>query len=185
MFQMFNINFSNMYKKENSAKFMIIGVLLIGFGVLSFINKGIGIKLLSFAFSLLLLFFAYLNLKNINELRRYAPKEEIKPFIGIQCIFLISAILLIVFPTKIQIFISSIFGIYIIYSQIINLIRNKNNPYYRFGTFNLIKVIFGFILIFSPFFLSRFIVSILSLILILIGFSILSVGNKLKNIDIL
>lgn len=180
MFQMFNINFNNMFKKENSTKFILMGVLLLGLGVFSFFNKHIGIKIISMALGMALLFFAYLNLKNINELKRYTPKEEIKPFTNLQIILLISAIVLFLFPEKIQVLISSIAGAYIIFSQLKRIIVNKNNPYYRFGLFNILTLLFGFTLILSPLFLSKFIVSILSILIILIGSYLISIGNRLK-----
>lgn len=180
MFQMFNINFNNMFKKENSTKFILMGVLLLGLGVVSFFNKHIGIKIISIALSMALLFFAYLNLKNINELKRYTPKEEIKPFTNLQIILLISAIVLFLFPEKIQVLISSIAGAYIIFSQLKRIIVNKNNPYYRFGIFNILTLLFGFTLILSPLFLSKFIVSILSILIMLIGSYLISIGNRLK-----
>ena len=39
MFQIFNISF-NIYKKENSTKFIMIGALLLALGVLCFLYKG-------------------------------------------------------------------------------------------------------------------------------------------------
>ncbi|WP_042273026.1 DUF308 domain-containing protein [Faecalimicrobium dakarense] len=180
MFQIFNINFDNMFKKENSTKFVLMGVLLLGLGAFSFFNKHIGIKITSMALSIVLLFFAYLNLKNINELRRYASKEEIRPFTNLQIILLVSAVILFLFPEKIQVLISSIAGAYIIFSQVKRIIINKNNPYYRFGAFNILTLLFGFTLILSPLFLSRFIVSILSILIMLIGSYLISMGNRLK-----
>ncbi|MGX4599303.1 DUF308 domain-containing protein [Faecalimicrobium sp. JNUCC 81] len=180
MFQIFNINFDNMLKKENSTKFILIGVLLLVLGAFSFFNKYLGIKIISMALSIVLLFFAYLNLKNINDLRRYASKEEIRPFTNLQMILLISAVVLFLFPEKIQVLISSTAGAYIIFSQVKRLIVNKNNPYYRFGALNILTILFGFTLILSPLFLSRFIVSILSILIMLIGSYLVSMGNKLK-----
>lgn len=182
MIQFFNINFDNIYKKENYSKFMIMGLALLFLGVFSFFNKYIGIKIISFALSALFIFFAYLNYKNnIVELKRYAPSEEIKPFRVLQFILLVSALVLILFPEKIQIFISLLCGIYIVSKQIINIIQNKNNIYYKFGFFNIISFIFGFTLIVSPLILSKFIVSILSILIIMIGFYLLSVANKIKH----
>jgi uncharacterized membrane protein HdeD (DUF308 family) len=177
---MFNINFDNMFKKENSTKFVLMGVLLFGIGAFSFFNKHIGIKIISMALSIVLLFFAYLNLKNINELRRYATKEEIRPFTNLQIMLLISAFVLFLFPEKIQVLISSIAGAYIIFSQVKRIIVSKNNSYYRFEFFNILTLLFGFTLILSPLFLSRFIVSILSILIMLIGSYLISMGNKLK-----
>lgn len=180
MFSMFNINFNSIYKKENSAKFTVIGILLLALGFISFFYKGIGIKLVSWSLGVVLLFLAYLNLKNINELRRYAPKNEIAPFTRLQFIILFIAILLFIFPQRIQGLISSLFGAYLIINQIIKILKVRNNPYYKFGAVDVFMLLFGFTLVFSPLFLSKFIASMLSLLIILIGSYLLSTGNKLK-----
>lgn len=181
MFSMFNINFDSIYKKENSTKFTIIGILLLALGVVSFFYKGIGIKLVSWSLGVALLFLAYLNLKNINELRRYASKTEISPFTRLQFIILVTAVLLFLFPQRIQGLISSLFGLYFIITQTIKIIKERNNPYHKFGAGNIFMLILGFTLIVSPLFLSNFIASILSLLIILIGAYLVSTGNKLKQ----
>ncbi|HSQ88842.1 hypothetical protein [Romboutsia sp.] len=169
-----------MYKKENSTKLIIMGTLLLALGILSFLYEGIGIKIVSWTLAVVLLFIAYLNLKNINELKRYATKTEIAPFTSIQFILLFCAILLTLFPNKIQGLISSILGIYYIYSQLLRILKSRNNPYYKLGFGSIFKLIFWFVLVLSPFFLSRFIASILSLLIILLGVHLLSTGNRLK-----
>ena len=184
MFSIFNINFNNIYKKENSTKFIIIGFLLLILGVISFLYKGLGIKLVSWSFGIALLFLAYLNLKNINELRRYASKSEISPFTRLQFIILVSAVLLFLFPQRIQGFISSLCGLYLIFTQINKMIKQRSNPYYRFGASNLFLLLIGITLVVSPLFLSNFIASILSVVIILIGSYLLSTGNKLNIIVI-
>lgn len=181
MFQIFNINFDNIYKKENCNKFIIMGVLFLALGTLSFFYKGIGIKIVSWVLAIALLFAAYLNLKNINELRRYAPKNEIAPFIRIQLILLVGALLLIMFPNKIQGIMSSLFGIYLIFSQLSKILKSRNNPYFKLGFWRIFELLFGFVLVFSPFFLSRFIASILSLLIIFLGVYLLSTGNRLRR----
>ena len=180
MFQIFNLNVDSFYKKENSSKFILTGILFLALGILSFLYKGLGVKIVSWTLAIVLLFLAYLNLKNINELKRYAPKNEITPFTRIQFLLLIAVFLLLLFPNKIQGLISSIFGLYFLFSQFMKIIRQKNNPYYRFTIWNLLGLILGFTLVFSPFFLSNFIASILSLLIILLGANLLSTGNKLK-----
>ena len=182
MIQFFNINFDNIYKKENQSKFMIMGLLLLCLGAYSFFNKYVGIKIISFSISMLLIFFSYLNYKNnIVELKRYASNKEIRHFRLLQISLIGGAILLFIFPEKIQIFISSLIGVYIILKQIINIISNKNNPYYKFGFFNIIAFLFGFTLVVSPLILSKFIVSILSILVMLIGSYLISVSNKLRR----
>lgn len=181
MFQIFSFNFDGLNNKNNSTKFLAIGYTLVVLGILSFIYKGIGIKLVSWLLASSLLFVSYLNLKNINELRRYASKEEISPYTRTQAILLVTAGLLFFFPERIQSLVSSLVGIYIIYSQIKKYIVNKNNPYYRFGFGSIIISLIGLTLIFSPLFLSRFIVSFMSLIVVLIGINLVSLGNKFKS----
>lgn len=181
MFRLFNINFDTIYKKENSSKFIYLGALLMALGLFSFLYKGFGIKLVSWTLSIAMLFLAYLNLKNINELSRYASMEEISPYKRIQFVLLSIALLLFLFPQKIQGFISSVFGIYFIYTQLSKYFKGKSNPYYNFGFGDIILLILGFTLIFSPLFFSKFIVSVLSIFIILIGLYLFSTGNKLKN----
>lgn len=181
MFQIFNFNFTSLNKKENASKFTIIGSILLILGVLSFFNKTIGIKLISWALGIILLFIAYLNLKNINELKRYASKEEIAPHQRMQIFLLVGVVLLFLFPQKIQGFISSIFGIYLVTNQLIKIVNSKSNPYYRFGFWNIVEFIIGLTLIVSPLFLSRFIASILSVVIISIGLYLISTGSRLKN----
>ncbi|MGL4913936.1 MAG: DUF308 domain-containing protein [Romboutsia sp.] len=180
MFQIFNLNVDNFYRKENSSKFILMGILFLALGVLAFLYKGLGVKIVSWTLAIALLFLAYLNLKNINELKRYAPKNEIAPFIRIQFLLFIGAFLLFLFPNKIQGLISSVFGLYFLFSQFTKILKGRNNPYYRFSIWNLLGLILGFTLIFSPFFLSNFIASILSLLIILLGANLLSIGNKIK-----
>lgn len=181
MVKFFNINFDNIYKKENQSKFMMMGILLLCLGVYSIFNKYAGIKIVSFSIGILLVFFAYLNYKNnIVELKRYASNEEIKPFKLLQIIFIAGAILLFLYPEGTQVFISTVIGIYIVLTQIINIISNKDNPNYKFGFFNIISFLFGLIIFISPFILSKLIVSILSVTVIIIGSYLISVSNKLR-----
>ncbi|MGL5330761.1 MAG: DUF308 domain-containing protein [Peptostreptococcaceae bacterium] len=180
MFQFFSFNFDGLNNKENSSKFTTIGLILIILGIVSLLYKNLGINLISWLLSLSLLFIAYLNLKNINELARYTPKDELKPHRRNQMILLICAILLFLFPTRIQGFISFICGMYLIVNQLLKITANKNNPYYKFGLSNIVIFFFGITLIVSPLFLSKFISSIMSLIVILIGLNLFSIGNRLK-----
>ncbi|HBF4993346.1 TPA: DUF308 domain-containing protein [Clostridioides difficile] len=181
MYTNFNIDFNNFNKKENAIKFMLMGVLLIILGLLCLTFKTLGIKLISWTFGIALLFFAYLNLKNINELKRYATKEEIKPSINIQWVLIIACILLFVFPQKIQSIFSLFLGFYLIFNQLVALVNSKNNPYSKFTTWNIIKILFGICLILSPLFLSRFIVSIMSFFIILFGLVLFFSGNTARK----
>lgn len=181
MFQFFSFNFDSLNKKENATKFLVIGYLLVVLGFFSFIYKGSAIKFVSLTLAIALLFIAYFNLKNINELRRYASKEEIAPYTRSQTIILIAALLLFLFPVKIQSLISFAGGCIIIYSQLTKIISNNNNSYYRFSFGSILMLILGLTLILSPLFLSRIIVSIFSLIIVLIGFQLISTGNRFKS----
>ena len=154
MFQFFNINLDGLNKKENSTKFITLGLILIVLGALSLLSKGFGIKLVSWILGLSLLFVAYLNLKNINELSRYTPKEELKPYKQSQTILLILVVLLFLFPTKIQGFISSVIGAYLLVNQLLKFITNKNNPYFRFGLWNVVVIFFGITSIFLPLYIN-------------------------------
>lgn len=181
MYTNFNIDFNNFNKKENATKFMLMGVLLIVLGLLCLTFKIIGIKLISWTFGIALLFFAYLNLKNINELKRYATKEEIKPSTNVQWILIIACILLFIFPQKIQSVFSLFLGFYLIFNQLVALVNSKNNPYSKFTTWNIVKTLFGICLILSPLFLSRFIVSIMSFFIIVFGLVLFFSGNSARK----
>lgn len=182
MFQFFSFNFDSLSKKENATKFLLIGYLLVLLGFFSFIYKGSAIKFVSWTLAIALLFLAYFNLKNINELRRYASKDEITPYTRSQTIILIASLLLFIFPVKIQSLISFAGGLYIIFSQLAKIISNKNNPYYTFGLGSIIMLILGLTLVLSPLFLSKFIVSIFSIIIILIGIKLISTGNRFRSL---
>ncbi len=60
---------------------MLMGVLLIILGLLCLTFKTLGIKLISWTFGIALLFFAYLNLKNINELKDMLLKKKLNPLL--------------------------------------------------------------------------------------------------------
>ncbi|MFR3072614.1 MAG: DUF308 domain-containing protein [Paeniclostridium sp.] len=177
-----NFSFNSFNKKENANNFIILGIILLVVGTISLLFRGVGIKLLSFGLGAITLFLAYLNLKTINELKRYESKENIKPYIDKQIILLIVAILFFVFPQKVQGFFSSILGAFLVVNQLMLLIKGKNNPYIKFNGFNGFLLICGLLLIVSPLFLSGFIATFLSLILVLIGFQLLSIGNRLKKL---
>lgn len=181
MFQYFNFNFNELNKKENSTRFIFIGALLLILGIFSLLYKNLGIKIVSWSLGVALLCLAYLNLKNINELKRYASKEEIAPIKRNQTILLIVIALLFLFPKGIQSFISSILGIYLVASQVLRIIKRKDNPYYKLGLWNVLEFIFGLILIGSPLFLSKFISSIISFLIIAMGLYLFSLGNRLRG----
>jgi uncharacterized membrane protein HdeD (DUF308 family) len=177
-----NFNFNNFNQKENANNFIMLGVLLLVVGTISLLFQNIGIKLLSFGLGAITLFLAYLNLKTINELRRYESKKTLKPYVNKQVLLIIVATLFFVFPQKIQGFFSSILGAFLVVNQVMSLIRSRKNPYIKFNGFNIFLLILGLALIISPLFLSGFIATFLALILVLIGFQLLSTGNRLKKL---
>ncbi|WP_394861896.1 DUF308 domain-containing protein [Paraclostridium bifermentans] len=177
-----NFNFNNFNQKENANNFIMMGILLLLIGTLSLLFKNLGIKVLSFGLGAVCLFLAYLNLKTINELKRYESKETLKPYKNREIILIIVALLFFIFPQQIQGFFSSILGAYLLVTQIIAFFNSRKNPYVKFNGFNGFLLICGLILILSPLFLSGFIATFLSLIFVLIGFQLLSTGNKLKKL---
>lgn len=176
-----NFRFVDFSKKENAGKFILIGTLLLVLGTISLLFRHIGIKIVSFTIGLVCLILAYFNLKTINELRRYETKNVLKPYKIKQSILIMVAILFFVFPEQIQGFFSSIAGAFLVMNQIMRLIASKKNPHQSFTNFNGFLLIIGLVLILSPLFLSSFIATFTSLILVLIGFQLLSTGNKLKK----
>lgn len=177
-----NFKFIDFSKKENAHKFILIGVLLLVLGTVSLLFRHIGIKIISFTLGLVCLILAYFNLKTINELKRYESKTTIKPYLIRQSILIVVSILLFIFPEQIQGFFSSIAGAFLVVNQIMKLINSKKNPYQSFTSFNGFLLIIGLVLILSPLFLSGFIATISSFIIVLVGFQLLSTGNKLNKL---
>ena len=177
-----NFKFVDFNKRENANKFVSIGALLLVLGTISLLFRHVGIKMVSFSIGLICLVLAYFNLKVINELNRYESKEVVRPYMIRQIILIVVAILMFIFPKQIQGFLSSIAGAYLVMNQIINLISTKKNPYQSFTAFNGFLLIIGLVLILSPLFLPGFIATFVALILVLIGFNLVSIGNKLKKI---
>lgn len=177
-----NFNFNNFSQKKNANNFIMLGILLLVVGTITLLFENFGIKLLSFGLGAIALFLAYLNLKVINELKRYESKENIKPYTRREIILIVVAILFFVFPQQIQGFFSSILGAYLLVNQVMIFIKSRKNVYIKFNAFNGFLLICGIILIVSPLFLSGFIATFLALILVLIGFQLVSTGNKLKKL---
>ena len=94
---------------------------------------------------------------------------------------IIAALIFFIFPQQIQGFLSSIAGAFLVVNQILTLISSRKNPYKSFTVFNGFLLVVGLALILSPLFLSSFIASFIALILVMIGFSLLSTGNKFKK----
>ena len=179
---MFNyFKFVDFNKKENANKFILVGALLLVLGTISLLFRNVGITLVSFSIGLICLVLAYFNLKTINELRRYETKTVIRPYIIRQSMLIIAALIFFIFPQQIQGLLSSIAGAFLVVNQILTLISSRKNPYKSFTVFNGFLLVVGLALILSPLFLSSFIASFIAFILIMIGFSLLSTGNKLKR----
>ena len=179
---MFNyFKFIDFNKKENANKFILVGALLLVLGTISLLFRHVGITLVSFSIGLICLVLAYFNLKTINELRRYETKTVIRPYIIRQSMLIIAALIFFIFPQQVQGFLSSIAGAFLVVNQILTLISSRKNPYKSITVFNGFLLVVGLALILSPLFLSSFIASFIALILVMIGFSLLSRGNKLKR----
>lgn len=175
------IDFNNFYKKENSTKLIILGVILLAVGVNCISRKTMGINVFSWGMGIALLYVAWLCLKEVNELRRYATKKEVNKYRIIGVGSLIIAILLFAFPLYVNMALSVVFGIYILYYEISGYLRNRRYAYYRFGTWKILKIVIGILLIVSPLFLSRFMVTILSAITIIFGVNFLTTGLGIRN----
>lgn len=178
---MFYFSLKEHNKKENINKFIISGVVLILLSLISIFFRELSVRLISYSVAFLFLFISYLNLLNINERRRYQSKKEVRPFVISQVFLILIAITFIIFPTKIQASISIFFGVYILVKSIFEYIRNKNNPYYIFSFSKVFSLLVGIILIISPLFLSKFIISIMSFLIFLIGTTLTSFGFSIKR----
>lgn len=55
--------------------------------------------------------------------------------------------------SKIQSIFSLFLGFYLIFNQLVALVNSKNNPYSKFTTWNIVKILFGICLILSPLFI--------------------------------
>jgi hypothetical protein len=180
---LFNFNFDSFHRKENSLKFFLISFLLIGLGLYCLIYTRNAIKFVSWSFAVVLLFVAYFNLKNINELSRYAPKEEIRPYKQIQAIILFTCLLLFLFPIELQKFIYLALGIFLLIFNIKkNVIVESKYSYVLTGG-TLYALIFSVFLIIFPLFFSKLITIIVSLLIIFIGHQFLVLSVMLKRGD--
>lgn len=95
--------------------------------------------------------------------------------------FLVMSILLFVFPRQVNMILSILLGIYLLYKEIRYFLKCRNYAGYSFGTWDIIKVILGLMLIISPLFFTRFLVSVLSFIAIVFGISFIAAGVRLVN----
>ena len=168
------IYFLNFYDKKNYKKLIILGVILLSIGFYCISRKSVGINIFSWGIALCFLYATWLAFKEVNELNKYAVKSQVN-MMRLRCLgFLVMSILLFVFPRQVNMILSILLGIYLLYKEI-------RYAGYSFGTWDIIKVILGLMLIISPLFFTRFLVSVLSFIAIVFGISFIAAGVRLVN----
>lgn len=177
----FNFNLNDLYTKENSRRFIILGVILLAIGANCISRKTMGIKIFSWGIAIAFLYGAWLCLKEVNQLRSYATKKEINRFRMFGIGLFVIAILLFIFPIEVNTILSIVLGAYIIGYEIAGYRKNRRYANYSFGTWNIVKIIIGILLIISPLFLTRFLVSILSIISMIFGINFLTAGLGMRN----
>ncbi|WAW14002.1 DUF308 domain-containing protein [Peptostreptococcus equinus] len=178
MFLNFNIN--SLFTKKNSTKLIILGVILLAIGSYCTTKRIVAINIFSWGMALAFLFAAFLALKEYNSLRPYASKKEVNKFRNLTITLVIIALMLIIFPKYMNMFMSMLIGSYIIVNQSIKYF--KQSKYYRRITLAfLLKILLGVLLIISPLFLANFLVSILSTISIIFGVYFIVTGINIAN----
>ena len=151
------IYFLNFYDKKNYKKLIILGVILLSIGFYCISRKSVGINIFSWGIALCFLYATWLAFKEVNELNKYAVKSQVNMILSI------------------------LLGIYLLYKEIRYFLKCRNYAGYSFGTWDIIKVILGLMLIISPLFFTRFLVSVLSFIAIVFGISFIAAGVRLVN----
>lgn len=175
-----NFNIPNLFSEKNSKKLIILGVILLAIGSYCTTRRIAAINVFSWGVSILFLFAAFLSLKEYNSLRPFADKKQVNKYRNISLVLLSIAILLIVFPKYMNMFMSIMIGSFIVVDQIIKYF--KQNKYYRkLGLGLAFKIFMGIIMIVSPLFLANFLVSILSTIAIIFGVYFIITGINLAN----
>ncbi len=177
----FNFNLNSLYKRENSKKLIILGVILLAIGANCISRKTMGLRVFSWGISIVFLYGAWNCFKEVNELRSYASKKEVNKFRLAGLAFFISAILLAIFPVEVNILLSILLGVYILVYEFLNYRKNRRYAYYKVGSWNIIKIVIAILLIVSPLFLTRFLVVILSMISIIFGLNFLTTGLGMRN----
>ena len=76
---------------------------------------------------------------------------------------------------------SILLGIYLLYKEARYFMKCRKYAGYTFGTWDIIKLILGLMLIISPLFFTKFLVSVLSFIAIVFGISFIVAGVRLVN----
>lgn len=177
----FNFNLNGLYRKENSKKLIILGVILLAIGANCISRKTMGLRVFSWGISIVFLYGTWICLKEVNQLRSYASKRDINKFRLIGMGLLISAILLAVFPVQVNILLSVLSGVYILIYEFLSYRKNRRYAYYRVGSWRITKIVIGILLIVSPLFLTRFLVVILSMISIIFGLNFLTTGLGMRS----
>ncbi|MEG0465589.1 MAG: DUF308 domain-containing protein [Peptostreptococcus sp.] len=160
---------------------IILGVILLAVGAYCLSKKTIGVNVFSWGIGIAFLYGAWLKLKDFNELNRYADKVEVKRARNTSIILFVIALLLFIFPKYVNMALSIALGAYILYYEMSRYLKNRRYSTYYFGAWNIIKVVIGVLLILSPLFLTKFLVSILSFIAIIFGINFMTTGIKLRN----
>lgn len=177
----FNINFMDIYDRKNYKKLIILGVILLSIGFYCISRKSVGINIFSWGIALCFLYGAWLAFKEVNELNKYAPRSQVNKM-RIRCLaFFVVALLLFAFPKQVNMVLSILLGAYVIYIEVKYYMSSRKYVGYTFGTWNIVKLILGILLIISPLFLTKFLVSILSFIAIFFGINFIAAGIRLGN----
>lgn len=177
----YNFNFKNLFDNNNGRKFIVLGVSLLAIGIYCMSRKSIGINVFSWGLGLIFVYASWISLKSLNELTRYADKKEINRA-RLNCIgFVLIALFLFVFPKVMNIVLSIALGVFLIYRELMNYSNYRRFSGNYFGASNIVKFVIGITLILSPLLLSRFLVNILSAIVIIFGIYFISTGIKIIN----
>ncbi len=176
-----NFNIKEIYNSKNGRSFIILGVILLAIGVSCLSKKSVGINVFSWGISLAFLYGAWVNYKVYRGLNRFSNKTEKNRSIFYIVAFIAIALLLLLFPEVVNVFLSVLIGVFLLYKQLIRFLKFRRYEGYLFGVWDIIKILLGIMLIVSPLFLARSLVSILSIITIIFGIYFLSLGIKLLN----
>ena len=175
------IYFVNFYDKKNYKKLIILGVILLSIGFYCISRKSVGINIFSWGIALCFLYAAWLAFKEVNDLNKYAPKNQVNLMRLRSLTFLVLAVLLFIFPRQVNMILLILLGIYLLYKEARYFMKCRKYAGYTFGTWDIIKLILGLMLIISPLFFTKFLVSVLSFIAIVFGISFIVAGVRLVN----
>ena len=179
----FKVNsiFFDFYDRNNYKKFVVLGVILLSIGFYCIFRKSVGINILSWGLALCFLYAGWLAFKEVNELNKYAQRSQVNLMRLRFLIFLVIALLLFIFPREVNMFISITTGLFLLFRELRTYLYSKKYASYNFTLWNIIKIILAILLIISPLFFTRFLVTILSFIAIVFGINFISIGIRLVN----